>query len=342
MIDFIIMSLDGSEVFIPPFETIRITEEINKGYDGTISVSYPDIKKYAESFGLKPDNIFSSTKREWYLRKNEVKIFGGVLLSRTINGGSNGMTSFSVDMADFSILLDKRRTGALFQRTATDSADIVQDLLDYTNAISDTGISIGNKPTSTKNRNITSRYANIRDEIASMSNLKKYDGYDWDVDVTKKLNIYYPSKGSTNNNIIFDEFNTLSFQSIRQLQGRLTNRVIVFGSGYGDTMVTATRENTTSQSTWGLLEDGLSEKGVEDTSELADRGDQFLNNNAYPIDVISLSHRDDNPDFTSYNIGDTVRITFDEIGVNTPLRIYKRTIQINSSGSVIISLSFEQ
>ncbi|NMB82228.1 MAG: hypothetical protein GYA14_10460, partial [Ignavibacteria bacterium] len=191
MFDLIIQSPDGSSLFYPPFEKITIKEELNKGYDGSISVSYPDIKKYALAFGLKPDDIFASGNKEWYVRKDEVKIFGGILLDRKINGGGSGMTSYSINFADFSMLLDKRRTSNFWQRLATDSGVIVSDLLDFTNALSDTLITMGTQPT-LKVRDLTSRFEKIRDEIVSMSALKKYDGYDWDCDVTKKLNLYDP------------------------------------------------------------------------------------------------------------------------------------------------------
>lgn len=339
MYDFVIQTPDGLEVFNVPFTSIQIKEELNKGYDGSLSVSYPDIKKYASAFGLKPDDIFATNNREWYLRKDEVKIFGGIFLNRKISGGSEGMTQYNVSLSDFSGILAKRRTNALFQRLATDSGVIVSDLLDYTNGIDDTTLSMGTQPT-LKVRDLTSRFESIRDAIVSMSALKKYDGYDWDCDVVKHLNLY-DGKGEERLYIVFDEFNTISFQSNRQLQGKLTNKVIVLGSGYEGDMVTSTRQDSTSQASWGLLEDVSAEKGVGDVDELADRGDQFLQENAYPDDVISIKHRDDTPDITSYNIGDTVRVRFRELSIDDSFRIYKRTIQVDSDGGATVDLSFE-
>jgi len=339
MYDLIIQSPDDSTVFHPPYDSITIKEELNKGYDGSFTISYPSIKKYADAFGLTPDDIFATSSREWYVRKNEVKIFGGILMDRRISGGATGLTSLVVNIADFSLLLNKRRTDVFWQRLSTDSADIVEDMLDYTNAISPTGIVMGNKPV-TKNRDQTSRYANIRDEIVSMSALKKYDGYDWDVDVTKSLNLYYP-KGEVRGYIILDEFNTTSFQNNRNLQGKLTNKVYVLGKGYDDDMVVGTKESVGSQTTWGLLEDVLSEKGVGTLSELEDRGEQFVNDNAFSTDGISLKHQDGTPDLTSYSVGDTVRAIRRDLSYDEELRVYKRTIQIDDSGGATVDLSFE-
>lgn len=337
---FIVQKPDGSILYQAPYIDISITEEINKGIQGQLNVSYPDIKKYANALNVSPDEIFATQEMEWYLKINSVDVFGGIFTQRRLDGDNTGLNNYQVSLADFSALLDKRRTAQLFQNLSTDSGVIVENLLDYTNALNDTGIYMGLQPT-TKNRDLTSEFGNIRDEIASMSNLKKKDGYDWEVDVIKALNLYYPTKGSSNLGIVFDEFNTLTFSSSRLLQGNLTNKAYVLGKGYGDDMAIASKENTASQTAWGLLEDVLPEKGVGTVTELEDRGEKFIDDNSVPSDVISISHLDGSPDLTTYNVGDTVKVKNQELDLDTSLRIYRRTIKITPEGQATIQLDFE-
>lgn len=341
MIDFVILTPAGAISYILPFEGISLTEELNKGYDGTLRSSYMALLKYAEAFNVTVDAMFASTPFEWRLRKDEVDIFGGILSHRTISGGAEGATSVQIKFVDYSGILAKRRTASEFIRTATDSATIVSDMISAMNAVEDTGLSMATLPT-TKNRNITSRYANIRDEIVSMSNERKDDGYDWDVDVTKKININYPAKGTTRNGIIFDAFNTISWSSDRLLQAKLTNKAYVFGEGFGADMAVGSAEDIASQATWGLLEDGVSEKTVGSTTELDDRGTKFVDRNKLPTEGITLSHKDGTPDFTSYNVGDTVRVIIPDISFDDTLRIIKRTLDIDNKGEAIVYLTFEE
>lgn len=340
MWDFALVNTSGEVQYVLPFESISLTEELNKGYDGSLSVPYRTLLKYALAFNTTVDGILASTPYDWRLRKAGVDQFGGILTHRTINGGDEGATSVQLKFVDYSGILAKRRTASEFIRTSTDSAEIVDDLITAMNAVEDSGLTMGTLPT-TKDRNLTSRYANIRDEIVSMSNEKKVDGYDWGVDVTKVINLQYPTKGETRAGIIFDNFNTISWGSERKLQGKLTNKVYVFGEGYGADMVVGSAEDTSSQSSWGLLEDGISEKNVGTESELDDRGDKFIELNKLPTESINLSHKDGTPNVTSYNVGDTVRVVIPDIGFDDTLRIIKRTIDIDAKGEAVVYLSFE-
>lgn len=324
-----------------PYEAIKITEELNKALSATVSMPYKSIDKYAQALKTSPDAIVASQPMNWRLLRNDTEIYSGILMDRKINGGNEGATAYQINLADFSARLNKRRTSQDFQRLATDSAEIVDDLLELANTNQNTGISMGTKPT-TKDRDLTSRTANVRDEIVSMSNEKKKDGYDWDVDTTKKLNLYYPQKGELRAYIILDDFNIIKWQVVRPLEGKLTNKLYVLGEGYGDDQAMATSENSLSQGAWGLLEDVQSEKNVSTESELQDRGDKIIDTVAFPTETVSLAHKDGTPNITDYNVGDTVVVRIDEIGLNEQLRIIKRTIQIDAGGNATVDLSFEE
>lgn len=342
MYQFDIQSTDGSRLYSLPFESVKITEELNKGLDGQLSMPYQSILRYCQALQTTPDAAIAAQPMEWFLRKDGVRIFGGILLNRGIAGGREGATSYQIKFADFLARLAKRRTEEYFFRDNTDQVQIAKDLLDYTNGEQATGITVGAEPAPSKNRQMTSRRGNIRDEIVSMSNEKKNGGYDFDVDVIKKLNFFVPTKGQARPSIVFDSFNILSWQSNRPLEGQLTNKLYTIGQGFGEDTQSTMSENIPSQSMWGLLEDTQSEKGVGSEDELQDRGDQIIDDLAFPTDTVTIVHKDDAPDITSYNVGDTVRVIIEDISFDKELRVVKRTIQIDEGGNAQVNLSFER
>jgi hypothetical protein len=82
MYEFRIYNKTGGDVWIIPFQTISITEELNIGITGTITINYLDLKNYADKLNTTPDNIISSEYREWKLFKGSTLLYGGILLHR--------------------------------------------------------------------------------------------------------------------------------------------------------------------------------------------------------------------------------------------------------------------
>ena len=71
------------------------------------------------------------------------------------------------------------------------------------NPYSDLGITQGAHPT-TKNRDRTYKFDNIKDSIIRLSNENLTDGFDFDIDATKAFNVYYPTKGQDRFDVVFD------------------------------------------------------------------------------------------------------------------------------------------
>lgn len=338
---------DYSELWVLPYETINIDEKLNSGVSAQVTLNYLALKRYAEILSTTPDAIISSAYREWKLFRNSATdpLFAGILVHRKIQGGGGQPTSFLINMADYSAIFNKRRTAEETIYSAEDSADIAWGEINASqgdvSGFGDAGIVRGTHPT-TKNRDRTCRFDNIRDLIVGMSNAKVADGYDFEFDITKTFNIYYPTKGQVRENIVLDGHNIISWTNDRDLAGNLTNRVHVLGKGTGADRPSATREDTTPMATWGLCEDILTESGVETVSELEDRGDSYLDTEKQPVDVVSVTVRDSAPEISSYSVGDTVRVKIDELQYNELKRIVQRSIQIQRTGEALVSLSFEQ
>jgi hypothetical protein len=333
--------VSGSNTWIIPFQSLSISETLNGGISGTLSLNYLAMERYASLFSLTPDGIFASALAEWKLYRDEVLFYAGIINHRTASGSKAQGTSYNLNLLGYEYLLKSRITGngGVWAYTSDDSADIAWDMINRTNALSDTGITRGLHPTTT-NRDKTNRFDPILDSIMDMSATKKANGYDWEVSNQKVFNIFYP-KGTLKNNIILDDFNILSWSNNRDMATNLANSITVLGAGSEDDIISETVEDTASQAVWGLQQTTLSEKDTTLAQNLIDKGDAMLANKSTPQDLVTVKVNDKNPLITSYNVGDNLPVKISAIGFDENLRIDKRTIQIERSGEAVVDLSFQ-
>lgn len=343
MYSFRLYNSDNSQVWELPYTRMTLSEELNKGLDGNLSLSYSALDRYAEKLNTSVDGILSSEFRSWRLYRGSDLLYRGLLSHRSIEAGQTGPSTIVVYFTDYVGALGSRFTDIEDIHSNKDSSDIAWALIDDTQSQTngDLGITRGTNPT-TKNRDRTFRHRNIRDAIIGMSQAKVADGYDFDIDNTLQFNVYYPSKGQSRPEIMFSDFNVLSWSSNRPLTTKLFNRVHVLGEGLGADLTAVTRENTTPMATWGLVEATLPEKSVSNTTELEDRGDRFLERTAEIRDTLNINTLDDRPGIDQYGLGDSVRVVIDSLGLDEMLRLDTRTLQITPSGFAQVSLTFQE
>lgn len=333
-----ITNISGSEKYVIPFDSFKFTEELNKGYDGQIKVSYPALKTYATLLKTTPDDILTSKFREVKIYSDTDLIFLGILRRRKLKGGKVGATEATLPIADYLSMLAKRRTSEKSVVSNTDSAQIVLDELDISQAKTngDLGITHGTEPT-TINRDNLARFESLLELLVSMSNLKLKDGYDFDIDVTKALNFYYPTKGTTRENIVLDDFNILEWEDDVPLAGSLTNNVDVLGDGSDDDLIWTNREDASVQAAWLLHEDVIKENSVKLLATLQDRGDKFLDKNKTPSAgrIIKVTHLHGDPSITTYNVGDYVKVRINDIDLDENRRVIKREVEFKSGQAVV-------
>lgn len=338
---FYIYNQDESLRWEIPYTRMTITEELNKGLDGSLSMSFSAFDRYAKAFQSTVDGVLSSGFRSWKLFRDGNIFRRGVLSHRTIEGGATGASTIVLYFTDYIGLLAARNTADYKFYDLVDSSDIAWDLINeaQTEPNGDMGITRGLDPT-TVNRQRTFVYNKIRDEITKMSNANQSNGYDFDIDNTLKFNVYYPQKGNWRPEIVFSSFNIDAYSLNMPLTAKLANRINVVGEGYGEDMVTATVQDTTPQTTWGLLEAQVSEKSVGREVELQNRGNRELEKRKYPVNTLNITTKDFSPEVTSYDIGDSVKIQLSEIGFEEMRRIETRTLDILPSGQAIVDLTF--
>jgi hypothetical protein len=232
-------------------------DELNKESTIKLSVSHEEVQKIADTYNSTNLAIFTTALREIYVERNGTKVFYGVVTDYQVAPDGQGGKSIDVTGVSWFGLLNKRRAGIPVRIfSAQDAAVIAWTLINESQQsdpdggggyYSDYGITQGAHPT-TKNRDRTYRFDNIKEAIYRLSNNNLKDGFDFDIDTAKAFNVYYPTKGSTKADIVLDEHNLATWRYKKPLLGTLTNRVYVKGAGQNDDLLYVTRTaGTTSR-----------------------------------------------------------------------------------------------
>lgn len=333
-------NVSGTEIFYLPYTAFSYTEVLNRGVQGSVTCSYEALKTYAEKLGDTYNGMLKGELRELIIWRGTTKLHTLVLNQKKNSKGGTVQLFFS----DYLAMLGTRITGNEGTKyTSTDSAEIAWDEIDasQTKTNGDFGLTLGSQPT-TKDRQRTLRFDTLQDLIVGMSRYKVKDGYDVEINASKQVNFFYPTKGQTKSEVVFSERNTIAWSVEEGMAGEVFNKVAVLGSGAEDDMTSTTREDTTNQAKWLLSEAVLSEKGVGDTDELDDRGDRFLEENDSPEDnrEVSVSHVDGTPNITDYSLGDSVTVRIEKEDIDTTMRVISRKVKY-SKGSVTVDIDFE-
>lgn len=345
MFQVIVKDTSSSDQYDLPFLSLDFTDELNNGKNANFSFDYAAVEEIAQAYGKTALFVLSGGFREIWVEKDGTKVYYGVISDYSVSKDSQGVLKITVASVGFYSLLAKRRTADKRVFASTDAGAIAWTLIDESQTgdpNGDLGITQGTIQTSV-DRDRTFRFASLKEEIWQMSNANLKNGFDFEIDNNKVFNVYYAQKGSQRPDIFFDEKNIISYIFRKPLVTNLTNRVYVLGGGFNDDVIYETRNSSSDyRSTFGLLEDVLSSRNVEETATLQDKGDRFLLENQSPIVQITITHPDGEPDIEDYDIGDSVRIRLTEMNIiDEWRRIYKRTVRVDSNGAAIVSLDLK-
>lgn len=346
MISLFVKDLKNNLLYELPFISITPTEELNVGMDATITLDLNAVNEVAERYGTTALFLLTSSTREIWVEKDGKKLYYGVISDFGLDKNDQGSYQISLASVGFFSLLTKRRTGPKRIFTSTDAGSIAWTLIDESQQseppYSDLGITQGLIQES-KQRDRTFRFDNIKDQIVDMSNRNLNDGFDFDIDNSKKFNVYYPQKGQQRKDIVFDDGNIDSWSFRKPMVLSLTNKVYVVGSGMNDDVLYTVRNSADIyKSAFGLLEDALMERQIETEDTLIDKGDRHLRDNQAPINDLTITHTDGSPDIFNYEVGDSFRVSIPEIGLNGVYkRVMKRAITITGEGRVTATLTLK-
>ncbi len=323
-----------------PFSSIQIVDELNKGKQCTITMSYEAVRKIAAVYGQSVHFLLSGALREITVEKDTSRIYYGVISDLSLQQNQQGDIGLTIASVGFFSLFAKRRTGVKRVFTNTDAGQIAWTIINESQQsdlpYSNFGITQGLIQTSVS-RDRTFRFASVKDEIEQMSNLNLKNGFDLEINDLKQFNVYYPQKGQDRPQIVLDEENILSWRYRKPLILSLANKVHVVGNGFNDDVLYVTRESSSDyKTTFKLLEEVVSERDVITSATLQDKGDRFLLDNQSPRVELQLTHLDDELDVLTYEVGDSVRVQIAELEIaNISKRIYKRSMQISDPQTIV-------
>lgn len=333
----------SGDLFELSFKSVNYVEELNNGSQATFNLDFSTIKEQvADVYNTNVKDLFTAVLSEiWIEDANANKIWFGVVSEYNRSKDAAGNYTLQVAAVDYFALFQKRRTGADDIYTNVDPATIPWSLINTSQSKTHGNLGITQGATVTTGLSVSAeyKYADIKQSISDLSNLKVNDSFDFDIDYTKKLNLYFPTKGTTRLNVVFDE-NTIVAHAVKvPVLLNITNSVFVTGQGINNDIASVNRQAADAViAEYTLLEDVLSDTTTADTTILSNEGDRKLALEQLPLNAITIKH-DDDVDLTTYGLGDTVVVNITEENINyAQYRVKKRTVDIDESGTMIATL----
>lgn len=283
--------------------------------------------------------------KELYIYRNGTLVWGGELINSRSELPSGNVQIIAKGFLD---LLSKKYIGTsasprVFSNTdlSTILSTIISEVQTGTN--SSFGLTSGSLATS-RNADRSYEYKNVKEAIEGLSNLNIIDGVDFEFDAQKQFSTFYPKKGRTRDDIVFEYGkNIISFSESLDASG-MANEVIVLGEGQGTEMTTATRDASFDiQSSYKIRQKVISLKDINKVSTLNDHGDQELTENQTQKQIVSLKTKGNlEPGIGSYAVGDSVRVIvkYGYMNIDSYFRIYGIRVQISDEDDEDIELIF--
>ncbi len=339
IIQVFLKDVASGNLFELPFTSISFIDELNAGKQATFNFDFMAMKDIASKYSTTVVSMFTSSLKEIWVTMNGTTIWLGVVSEYDKSRDSSANYTLSVAAIDYFALFQKRRTGLTeVDFSAVDPATIPWSLINTSQGLTNGSYGITQGATASTGLSVTVAYKNseIRQEIIKLSNAQTNNSFDFDIDFTKKFNVYYPTKGSVRSNIVLDDNNILANSVKIPLVLSLTNSVFVTGQGINNDQAAVNRQASAYQTAYGLLEDVTSDINISDTNLLNALGDRFLALNEQPLYQISLKHDGADPDITTFDVGDTIIVNLPDEAISySQYRVKKRTVDIDQSGQVI-------
>lgn len=326
-------------------KSYSFVDELNKDSTAKFTLSFEEVKNLADKYATDVMSMLTATYREIWIERTDrtgtwVKIFYGILDSFDVAPDGQGGKTITLSAMSWFGLFNKRICGIPVRVfSATDAGTIAWTLISESQssdgAYSSWGVTQGVHPT-TKNRDRTYAFDNVKDSIYRLSNDNLADGFDFDIDVNKEFNVYYPTKGSDKFNIVFDDRTMSNWQYKKPLVSGIINKIYVQGAGQNDDLIYVTRTAAIGFRTdWKTHEVVKKENDVIEVATLNDKGDLALTLSQAPVPTITADHYDELIRWDDYNIGDNIKVNLNELGiVNLTKRVLKKEFTMDATKSI--------
>lgn len=290
--------------------------ELNVGgqFNGTFQLDQTGKLNSALLDATVPGKTFVTVER------NDNPIWAGIVWSRTYQSQSKSMQLFAQSFENYP---QYQLIKTDFSRTGMDQRNVFIDLWNHMQSVYGRNVNIITPPTFTPN-------ARVKDVSVLASDIKYYsevmksladglDGFDWYIGISKAGNFFiknlligYPMLGVPES----------PYMTVFEYPGSITNyydtesmadagtNVLVIGAGEGSTMLTEDLEQTLMlDQGWPRFDKDVSMKDIDDPILFEDLAQQELVNRRPPMEIIKITTKaDKNPEFGSWNLGDTIKI----------------------------------
>jgi hypothetical protein len=310
----VITDLAGTQLGeLMDFKSLTFRKVLNR--EGECYITMP-----LKSENLTP-NLVLLGLRDVYVYRNDDIVWGGRL--RNVTGALSGGDDYVTLVASgFMVLLKKRL--AISPQTNTDAGEIIWNWIDESQDLpnGDLGITLGTiVPSKDRDRTYLEN-TTIYDEAVQLTEVK--DGIDIEVTQTKVFNAYYPQGTDKSSSVIFSWGKNIERLDFGFDFSDPVNQAIVLGGGFGEAMVTVTRNDTALQTDYGLLQENIPYKNVEELALLQDKGDKEIARRGLPRREYKLYQTpESDPVWTSLTVGDRIRgdVDYGFLSVHDSIRI---------------------
>lgn len=332
-------------------KTYNFTEEINKEATASFVFSFKDVSTMTKVYDTDVLSLFTTKLMEIWISRLDSnnayqKIFYGVISDFSLKPGADGDSDFTIQAVSWFGLLGRRFAGIPSRVfSATDAGTIAWTLINESqtsnNPYSDLGITEGTI-TASVNRDRTYYFDEIKKSITDLSRNNLSTGFDFEIDTSKRFNVYYPTKGQDLPKVIFDSRTLQKYDYKKPLILTLTNRVYSVGGGEGSGTLNVQKDadGPTYKANFCLLEEVIRDPNVVDNSSgtLDAKAQSYLNQYQYPTIQFTAEHYDDSANsytILDYNLGDTIRVNYPEFGLSlASKRVIKRTFTMDAQKSI--------
>lgn len=317
---------------------VSYDQRLNTSGQFKFSLSVSDVKATAANLACGQNYIK-------YYRGSQLRWSGKIIRRETVlqPEESGGITEvINITCVDWLWLLKDRYTSASDVHSNQNEGEIIQDLINDTQALSDgdLGITIGAN-SSTANRTRTYEDKNVRDAMEQMSSV--IDGIDFEITPDRVLNIYDKKMTDRSNSHVFsygdDAVGTANILTVKEVLDASEIRNDV--KGYGKDTLSTTRSSAASQAAYGLRSGIYSYQDISELATLEGHLDDIIRTNGAPTRQLSVTLAPGKePLFGTYEIGDvvTIRVNKGVVDIDQPVRIYGWDVTIDNDGVEYIKL----
>lgn len=325
----------------------RVRLGLNKAGEASFTYDLEELHDLAETLGYSGvDSLVGLGRHTLECLRNDEVFFAGQMIDMKKELNSDSAT-VDLKALGFFWLLGKRFVGidSDLEYTNTDAGSIAWDLIDtvQTDTNGDFGITQGSISTSV-NRTIAYTRKSVKDAIEDLAIAD--NGFDFEVDVNKIFNVYYPERGvdlSANTIFRYPSSHVIDIHEFRDAS-RLANKIHAIGSGFGLEEVYVERDNTQSQSTFSVRERIIPIKDMPNATVLGDIADEAVNvlGNVIPSYRVRFINSDDfSPNLSSFGIGDTIGLLISKnyFNIDQSFRVFEIDVRVAENDLETVDLT---